>query len=58
MPQSASRKIMTASSTVLNVEHVRGLGVMTSAAVRAGGFSGGMGKAPGRSTSDRLAERR
>src|SRR5205823_4646067 len=42
-PQSASRKIITASSTVLNGEHVRGDAVITSAAVRVavGGMGGG-----------------
>ena len=35
-PQSASWKIRTASMTVLNVEHVRGAAVITSAAVSRG----------------------
>ena len=46
---------MTASRTVLKVEQVRGLAVMTSAAVSAGVFSGGMAEAPGEITSGGLA---
>src|SRR5947207_3053573 len=42
-PQSASRKIRTASSTVLKTEQVRGSGVITSAAVRLAEVVAGIG---------------
>src|SRR5262249_28070376 len=52
-PQSASRKIITASSTVLNGEQVRGLGVITSAAVVAIGGSVLSGSGPARGRRER-----
>src|SRR5947209_206487 len=41
-PHWASRKIMVASSMVLKAEQVRGLGVITSAAVSGRGVSSGI----------------